>query len=135
MPRPRRLGAGDPLAWAAEVLVDTSVWIDHLRRGREDLRAHLEAGDVVCHPFILGELACGTIRKRDEVLSLLAALSHVAVAGHDEVIQLLDTHQLMGKGLGWIDVHLLASARLASETLWTLDGPLKKAAQILGVAV
>jgi len=117
------------------VLVDTSVWIDHLRKDREDVRAHLEAGEVVCHPFILGELACGTIRKRDEVLSLLAALSQVAVAGHDEVIQLLDTHQLMGKGLGWIDAHLLASARLAGETLWTLDGPLKKAAQTLGVSL
>ena len=114
------------------MLVDTSVWIDHLRNDREDLRAHLEAGEVVCHPFILGELACGTIRKRDEVLSLLAALSQVAVAEHDEVMQLLDTHQLMGKGLGWIDAHLLASARLAGVTLWTLDGPLKRAAQQLG---
>jgi predicted nucleic acid-binding protein len=115
------------------MLVDTSVWIDHLRNNREDLSAQLEAGKVVCHPFILGELACGTIRKRDEVLSLLSALSHVAVAADDEVMQLLDTHQLMGKGLGWIDAHLLASARLAGETLWTLDGPLKKAAHKLGV--
>lgn len=115
------------------MLVDTSVWIDHLRNDREDLRARLEAGDVVCHPFILGELACGTIRKRDELLSLLAALSQVAVAEHDEVMQLLDTHQLMGKGLGWIDAHVLASARLAGVTLWTLDGPLKRAAQKLGV--
>ncbi len=116
------------------MLVDTSVWIDHLRRDRADLRAHLEAGDVVCHPFVIGELACGTIRKRDEVLSLLAALSRVAVAEHDEVLQLVDKHQLMGKGLGWIDAHLLASARLAGETLWTLDGPLEKAAQKLGVS-
>jgi predicted nucleic acid-binding protein len=115
------------------MLVDTSVWIDHLRSGREDLRARLEAGEVVCHPFILGELACGNIRKRDEVLSLLGALSQVVVADHDEVMQLLDTHQLMGRGLGWIDAHLLASARLAGETLWTLDGPLKKAARALGV--
>jgi predicted nucleic acid-binding protein len=116
------------------VLVDSSVWIDHFRQDREDLRAQLDAGDVVCHPFILGELACGTIRKRDEVLSLLAALSQVVVADHDEVIQMLDKHQLMGKGLGWIDMHLLASARLAGEILWTLDGPLKKAAQTLGVS-
>jgi len=115
------------------MLVDTSVWIDHLRNDRADLRAHLEAGEVVCHPFVLGELACGSIRKRDEVLSLLAALSQVAVAEHDEVMQLLDAHQLMGKGLGWIDAHLLASARLAGQTLWTLDGPLKRAAQRLGV--
>lgn len=135
MPRPRRLAAGALLARAVEVLVDTSVWIDHLRHGRQDLRAHLAAGDVVCHPFILGELACGTIRKRDEVLSLLAALSQVAVADHDEVIHLLDRYQLMGKGLSWIDLHLLASARLAGETLWTLDGPLKKAAQTLGVSL
>jgi predicted nucleic acid-binding protein len=115
------------------MLVDTSVWIDHLRNDRADLRAHLEAGTVVCHPFILGELACGNIRKRDEVLSLLAALSQVAVADHDEVMQLLDTHQLMGRGLGWIDAHLLASARLSGESLWTLDGPLKRAARSLGV--
>ena len=115
------------------MLVDTSVWIDHLRHDREDLRALLEAGEVVCHPFILGELACGTIRRRDEVLSLLAALSQLGVAEHDEVMQLLDTHQLMGKGLGWIDAHLLASARLAGDTLWTLDGPLNRAAQKLDV--
>ena len=115
------------------MLVDTSVWIDHLRNDRKDLRAHLEAGDVVCHPFILGELACGAIRKRAEVLSFLAALSQVAVAEHEEVMQLLDAHHLMGQGLGWIDAHLLASARLAGQTLWTLDGPLKRAAQKLGV--
>lgn len=115
------------------MLVDTSVWIDHLRNDREDLRVRLEAGEVVCHPFILGELACGTIRKRDEVLSLVAALSQVPVADHDEVMRLLDTYRLMGKGIGWIDAHLLASARLAGEILWTLDGPLKKAARTLGV--
>jgi predicted nucleic acid-binding protein len=115
------------------VLVDTSVWIDHLRRGRPDLRASLEAGDVVCHPFVLGELACGTLRKRDEVLSLLAALAQATVADHAEVMQLVERHQLMGTGLGWIDAHLLASTRLDRETLWTLDGPLKKAAKLAGV--
>jgi predicted nucleic acid-binding protein len=115
------------------VLVDTSVWIDHLRRDRSDLRAALEAGDVVCHPFVLGELACGTIRKRDEILSLLAALAQLTVADHAEVMLLVERHQLMGKGLGWIDAHLLASTKLVGGTLWTLDGPLKKAARIVGV--
>jgi predicted nucleic acid-binding protein len=115
------------------MLVDTSVWIDHFRRDRPDLRACLEAGDVVCHPFVIGEIACGSIRNRDDVLALLAALSPVAVADHDEVMQLLDGHRLMGKGLGWVDAHLLASARLSGEMLWTLDEPLKRAAKVLGV--
>jgi 2-iminobutanoate/2-iminopropanoate deaminase len=92
--------------------VDTSVWIDHFRRDRSDLRASLEAGEVVCHPFVVGELACGTFKKRDEVLSLLAALEQVTVAEHTDVMHLLERHQLMGRGLGWIDAHLLASARL-----------------------
>jgi len=115
------------------VLVDTSVWIDHFRKARSDLRAYLEAGEVVCHPFVLGELACGTIRKRDDVLSLLAALAQASVADHAEVMHLVEAHRLMGTGLGWIDAHLLASTQLDGEALWTLDGPLKRAARIVGV--
>lgn len=118
-----------------DVLVDTSVWIDHLRKGRADLRACLETGEVVCHPFVVGELACGTIRQRDEVLSLLAALAQITVADHAEVMHLVEAHQLMGTGLGWIDAHLLASAQLDGVTLWTLDRPLKKAARIVGVSL
>ena len=135
MPRPRHRDAGGSLPRGVDVLVDTSIWIDHLRKDRSDLRASLEAGEVVCHPFVVGELACGTIQKRDEVLSLLAALAHVTVADHAEVMQLLEAHQLMAKGLGWIDAHLLASAQLDGETLWTLDGPLKRAARIVGVSL
>ena len=115
------------------MLVDTSVWIDHFRRDRPDLRARLEAGDVVSHPFVIGELACGTIRRRDDVLALLSTLPQVAVASHDEVLRLLDRHHLMGQGLGWVDAHLLASALLARDTLWTLDRSLARAAQALGV--
>jgi predicted nucleic acid-binding protein len=118
-----------------DVLVDTSVWIDHLRRGRPELRASLEADEVVCHPFVVGELACGTIKRRDEVLSLLTALPQATVADHAEVMHLIETHQLIGKGIGWIDAHLLASTRLDGETLWTLDGALKKAARIVGVSL
>ena len=115
------------------MLVDTSVWIDHLRRDRPDLRKCLEAGDVACHPFVVGELACGTIRRRDDVLVLLASLAQGTVADHAEVLHLIDAHQLMGRGLGWIDAHLLASAKLDGQALWTLDGPLKRAARIVGV--
>ena len=135
MPRPRRRDVGGSLARGVDVLVDTSVWIDHLRNDRSDLRACLEAGEVVCHPFVVGELACGTIKKRDDLLSLLAALAQATVADHAEVMHLIEAHQLMGKGLGWIDAHLLASTQLDGEALWTLDGPLKKAARIVGVSL
>ena len=86
-----------------------------------------------CHPFILGELACGTLKRRREILSRLAALPQAPVADHEEVLTFVESQRLMGAGVGWIDVHLLASARLAGLRLWTLDKALASAAHALGI--
>ena len=115
------------------MLVDTSVWIDHFRRGNASLALALEVAEVWCHPFVLGELACGSLQNREEILSLLAALPQTPVATGEEALELLEMNHLMGKGLGWIDIHLLASALLAGIPLWTLDRPLLAAAIELGV--
>jgi predicted nucleic acid-binding protein len=115
------------------VLVDTSVWVDHLRRGHPGLAARLEAGAVWCHPFVIGELACGRLRRRAEVLSLLASLPQAPIAAHAEALALLDRHDLAGRGIGWVDVHLLASARIAGMSLWTADRRLAALARELGL--
>ena len=116
------------------VLVDTSVWVAHLRDGTIGLEELLEEGDVVCHPFIVGELACGNLKNRAEVLSLLQALPMAVHADHEEVIQFIENHRLMGKGLGYIDVHLLASANLMKVQLWTLDKRLNEVSSRMGLA-
>ncbi len=115
------------------VLVDTSIWVDHLRRGVRELAASLHAGEVACHPFVIGEVACGALRHRAELLDLLGALPALPRAGDSEVLAFIDRHRLMGKGLGWIDVHLLASCRLADAPLWTRDKRLAQAAARLGL--
>ena len=103
------------------VLVDTSVWIEHLRQGNQRLADLLTAGRVVCHPFVIGEVACGSLHNRVAVLRLLGALPVAPMATHEEVLWLLESERLYSRGLGWVDVHLLASARLMVCTLWTLD--------------
>ena len=113
------------------ILVDTSVWVDHLRKGDQELRSLLEKGSVLCHPFVIGELACGNLKNRGEILSLLEALPTSTVASHQEVLHLLSEHKLHGKGLGWIDMHLLASALLSKSRLWTTDKTLARAARAL----
>lgn len=110
------------------VLVDTSVWVQHLRQGSAALARLLTDGQVVCHPFIVGELACGSLRNRSEILALLSALPRAEAAGHEEVLRFIDTYRLMGKGLGYIDIHLLASAVLTGVPIWTLDKPLRQTA-------
>lgn len=115
------------------MLVDTSVWVDHLRRGEPALSALLSRAEVECHPFIIGELACGSLRRRSEVLSLLRKLPHVEVGSHDEVLTFVERHRLMGRGVGWIDAHLLASAALAGVLLWTRDRRLSEVARMLGL--
>ena len=107
-------------------LVDTSIWVHHLRYGNDELRELLEKGEVLCHPFVVGELACGSIANRNEVLELLKALPMASIAEHDEVVQFLHERRLYGRGLGWIDMHLLASVILSNATLWTTDRALKK---------
>jgi len=115
------------------VLVDTSIWVSHLRKGNARLKMLLERADVVCHPFIIGELACGNIKNRIEILSSLHALPEAVVAKHEEVLHLIESHQLMGRGLGLIDVHLLASALLTRVPLWTADKCLHAASAELNI--
>lgn len=114
-------------------LVDTSVWVEHLRHGRPRLAALLEEGQVLCHPFVIGELACGHLSNRGSVLPLLGSLPAAPVASHDEVLRLVEARRLHGSGLGWIDAHLLASALLAGTPLWTLDRRLAAAASRVGI--
>ena len=116
------------------VLVDTSVWVAHLRQGDIGLEALLQEGRVVCHPFIIGELACGNLKNRSEILSLLQALPGAVKAEPEEVLQFIENFSLMGKGLGYIDLNLLAAARLTGVPLWTLDKKLKEVAMQLGLA-
>jgi len=111
------------------ILADTSVWVDHLRNGNRLLTQYLIDDQVICHPFIIGELACGHLKRRREILSLLDVLPKAQTLGQDEAMRFLEARQLMGVGIGWIDVHLLASAVLSNARLWTLDSRLRKAAQ------
>lgn len=103
------------------ILVDTSVWVEHLRRGHPRLEELLVAAEVLGHRFVLGEISLGHLRRRGEILSLLAALPQAEVARHDEVLAFVDQHRLPASGIGWLDAHLLASATLAGARLWTLD--------------
>ena len=103
------------------ILVDTSVWVEHLRSGTVGLQALLADGGVLCHPFIIGELACGSLKNRTEIISLLHDLPMAARADDGAVMQFIETHKLMGRGLGYIDMHLLMSAMLTRVPLWTMD--------------
>ena len=116
------------------MLVDTSVWVDHLRRGNARLARHLDAGEVECHPFVIGELACGDLKQRAQLLDLLQRLPRVLQAEHEEVLGFIDAQRLMGRGLGWVDTHLLASALLSQTPLWTLDKRLAARAAALRIA-
>lgn len=116
------------------VLVDTSVWISHLRHGNVGLERLLNGSSVVCHPFVIGELACGNLSNRVEILTLLEALPMAAHVEHEEVLRFVEEHSLMGKGLGYIDMHLVASALLTNAPLWTRDKRLDNSARALGVS-
>jgi predicted nucleic acid-binding protein len=113
------------------VLVDTSVWVCHFREGHSGLAGLLNDGRVACHPFVLGELACGNLKDRAQILSLLNALPKAIQATHDEIMVFIENHGLMGRGLGYIDIHLLASAVLTGIPMWTFDKRLEKAAEAL----
>jgi predicted nucleic acid-binding protein len=119
------------------ILVDTSVWVDHLRRGEPALAEALENGEVAMHPFVLGELACGNLPDRARLFSWLSELPAAPLASHPEVLALIERRHLMGKGLGFVDAHLLAAALLATEDgmrLWTRDAALDGVAARIGVA-
>ena len=113
------------------VLVDTSVWVSHLRETHSHLANLLNDGEVACHPFIIGELACGNLRNRTIILSLLEALPTATAVEHEEVLTFIENHRLIGKGLGYVDVHLLASAALSRFPIWTLDKKLEQVAGLL----
>jgi len=116
------------------VLVDSSVWVSHLRAGNSGLEILLNDGRVVCHPFIIGELACGNLKDRTEILSLLRALPMAKQAEHEEVLLFIESNRLMGRGIGYVDAHLLASAVLTGIPFWTLDKKLQKVSLKLGVS-
>ncbi len=119
------------------ILVDTSVWIDHLRAGDDELTELLNGSRVLMHPFVLGELACGNLRNRKEVLRLLKDLPSAAVATDEEVLFFIERHALMGRGIGigYVDAHLLAAVALeGSSRLWTRDKRLRALANELALA-
>ena len=115
------------------ILVDSSVWIEHLRRGNDELSALLRKVEVLTHPFVIGELACGQMKNRREILGLLTELPSASVAEHGEVLELVENRKLMGQGIGWIDAHLLASALLSGSVLWTQDRKLRTLSAAMGV--
>jgi len=116
------------------ILVDTSIWIDHLRRGDRQLATLLEAGEVVCHPFVIGELACGRLARRRVILELLHALPRTRQADHDEILAFIDDQHLHGSGLGLIDAHILWASLNEAHVLCTRDAPLRRIAVRLGIA-
>ena len=117
------------------ILVDTSVWVDHLRAGVPALGAALEQGEILTHPFVLGELACGRLKNRGEVLRLLGDLPAAPMATDAEALNFIERRVIMGRGIGYIDVHLLASVVLAGAAqLWTRDKRLAAVAKDLKLA-
>jgi predicted nucleic acid-binding protein len=117
------------------ILVDTSVWVDHLRRGDPGLVALLERAAVVMHPFVMGEIACGSLKDRQSLLELLHDLPRAVIATDDEAMQFIERHRLFGRGIGYIDVHLLASVALTGGAqLWTRDQRLRQVAAAMGFA-
>lgn len=117
------------------ILVDTSVWVDHLRRVDAGLAYLLERNAVIMHPFTVGEIACGSLMRRPLTLRLLQQLPMATIATAAEVLGFIEQHNLHGKGIGYVDVHLLASAALGETRLWTRDKRLRAVALALGCAM
>lgn len=109
------------------ILADSSVWIDHFRRVNTELVRALHEGSIVVHPFVIGELACGTMHRRADVLADLGRMPQIAAAEHGEVMALVEARRLAGTGIGWTDAHLMAAALIARVELWTLDRALRDA--------
>lgn len=117
------------------ILLDTSVWIDHLRRGDAHVVVLLQAGTVLTHPFVIGELACGNLKSRTDILGLLAALPKARAAQDHEALYFIERHALMGQGIGYVDTHVLAATALTEGArLWTRDKRLDALAQSLDLA-
>jgi predicted nucleic acid-binding protein len=117
------------------ILVDTSIWVDHLRKGVPALAELLNTQQVLIHPFVLGELACGNLANRKEIVNLFGKLPQAVHATDSEVLFYIERHSLMGKGIGYVDAHLLASVALTGKArLWTTDKRLEQIASNLNVA-
>jgi len=116
------------------ILVDTSVWIKYLRESEKNLVRLLEQGLVACHPFIIGELACGGIKNRHEIISLLNDLPSTDILDHYDIMEFIEYRKIMNKGIGYVDVHLLGSALVTETPLWTFDKALKKIANQLSIS-
>lgn len=117
------------------ILVDTSVWVDHLRRGDAGLADLLQRSVVAMHPFVVGEIACGSLRDRKSILELLQDLPAIVAAESNEVLEFIERHALYGKGIGYVDAHLLASVALSEGAkVWTRDLKLRRVAAALGCA-
>ncbi len=116
------------------ILADTSVWIEHLRSGNQELQKRLSQGQIVIHPFIIAELALGSLKERAKTLALLDLLPQVRVAQMDEIRTLIEARHLYGLGIGLTDAHLIASVLIKPPTLlWTKDKQLRKVAEALGI--
>lgn len=115
------------------ILVDTSIWVSHLRHSNSRLQKLLNEGKVVSHPFIIGELACGNISNRTEIISLMQSLPMLDVIEHEELLLFIEHNKMMGTGLGLVDIHLMAAAKLAGIPLWTQDKKLKRACSRLSI--
>ena len=119
-----------------KVLADTSIWIDHFRRVDARLAGLLDHGDIVIHPFVIGELLLGSVSKVSAMLNNLNRLPKATIASNDEVLGLIVRRKLSGLGIGYVDAHLLAAARLtAGAELWTRDNGLRSVAEALGLAM
>ena len=116
------------------ILIDTSVWIDHLRQRDDHLVITLLAGHVLIHPWVIGEIACGSLKDREQILDLLRSLPLCSVALEDEVLLFIEQNKLMARGIGYVDVHLLASTKLSGATLWTRDKRLLIVAKEMNIA-
>jgi predicted nucleic acid-binding protein len=118
------------------ILADTSIWIDHFRQSDAELSRIIEEDALLCHPFVIGELALGSLRDRETVLAFLAAQRQSAVATHDEIMTMIERHELFSMGVGYTDAHLLASVLLdRGSSLWTRDKRLKAAAEKAGATL
>ena len=118
------------------ILVDTSVWVDHLGGTNAALAGLLEGGQILTHPFVVGELALGNLRQRETILGALSDLPRASVATDVEILKFIDRHALFGRGIGYVDTHLLAAVRLTAGTkLWTKDRRLRAVAAELGLSI
>lgn len=115
------------------ILVDTSIWVDHLRFRLQPLSAAIAEGEVVMHPYVLGEIALGNVKDRGRSLATLAALPRAVKVSDEAILSLVEIARLAGSGIGYVDCHVLASAQLIDAKLWTRDRRLRLAAERLGV--